>query len=70
MPEQLDLKEILKRNPQVDQKKLEEARALLRELRQTGTRGAGYNLAPPFERRRASSTDCAGDSRTVHLTRP
>ena len=49
------LKELLERNPQVDAKQLQQAMDALRRLRRAGFRKHhGYNLLPPFTRRRSN----------------
>jgi hypothetical protein len=52
-----DIKKILKRNPGIDPEKLAEARKLLESLRKRGLKRPVYNLASPFERRRASPSE-------------
>jgi len=54
MPECIDLDDILKANPQLSPESLEEYRAMLRQLRASGTKSRGYNLAPPYGGKRAS----------------
>lgn len=72
MSERFDLEEILARNPQIDPEKLEEAREMLRRLRERGVRRKGYDLATPFGGHRASVQDDTGanDPRLVRLRRP
>ena len=48
MPKHIDLEELLARNPQIDPKRLDEARELHRRLRERGVRRKGYDLAHPF----------------------
>jgi hypothetical protein len=55
--EEIDLEEVLSRNPQVDREKLQESRALLRDLRERGTRRKRYELDGPFGGERASVRD-------------
>ena len=49
----LDLKKVLKKNPQVDVKKLTEVQALMKKLQKLGIRKREYRLALPYSRRRA-----------------
>jgi hypothetical protein len=71
MPEHLELEDILALNPQVDEQLLEQARELLRKIRQGGIKKHGYNLASPYTKRygpvgRGESLD----PRTVRVGRP
>ncbi len=71
MPSQIDLDEILARNPGVNREQLEEATKLFQELREQGVGRKGYDLAPPAGGHRAVVRDDARtDSRVVRLTRP
>ncbi len=69
MPDRIDIEEILRLNPHIDQKQLEEAIELRQKLRERGVRGAKYRLAPPFSGRRVSVRGVEGedDPRTIHL---
>jgi hypothetical protein len=68
MPEELDLKKILKDNPQVDVRQLQEGIELAEELREAGMPARGYRLPPPFARKRAEVVDSPSeDPRTIHL---
>lgn len=68
LPENLD--ELIEANPQVDAQQLEEARELLRRLREIRGRGAPYELIPPGAGRRFVVGDNPErDPRTVHLRR-
>jgi hypothetical protein len=53
MPTQINLKQILKDNPQVDAQFLKSVRKLRKQVRKFRTAGTGYKLALPFERRQA-----------------
>lgn len=71
MPGRFDPDEILARNPQIDQARLEEARDMLRRLREKGVRRKGYDLAPPFGGRRAVVKDKSrAEPRQVRARRP
>jgi hypothetical protein len=71
MPEPIDLDEVLANNPQIDPDKLDEARELLRRLREKGVRPRGYGLAPPFGGRRAiAKDDGRADSRPLRARHP
>jgi hypothetical protein len=71
MPEKPDLEELLAANPHVDPEELERAREILRKLRASGVRGAGYRLAPPYSGRRVSvREDAENDPRRVRLRQP
>ncbi len=73
MPGQVTLDEILSRNPRIDEEELEEARELLRQLRERGVRRKGYDLAPPFGGHRAAVRDARDngtDPRLVRLRKP
>ena len=66
MAKKLNLEEILKNNPRVNADRLQRSRELRKRLRAAGVRGAGYNLALPFERRRVrAGTQGEEDPRTV-----
>ncbi len=69
MPEKLVLEEILKKNPKIDRKKLQEALDLAEKLRRLGLCRRGYRLATPFNRKQVRVPD-EFDSRTVKLYRP
>lgn len=49
MSKELDLKDILARNPQIDPNRLERTAELLNRLAKMGLRRKEYNLAFPFE---------------------
>lgn len=64
------IEEILALNPRIDEEKFEEAREILRKLRDNRTSRTGYRLPPPFTRRRVSVGEGDSvDSRTIHLRR-
>lgn len=66
----LDFDEILSRNPRINQDQLEQARAMLRRLREHGLQRKGYDLAPPFGRYRVSVQDNArGEPRLIRPSR-
>ena len=54
MPELPDLEDIIKSNPDVDPKKLREARKLHRLLQEKRAEGGRYRIASPMDRHRAS----------------
>ncbi len=68
MPELPDLEKVIKANPNVDPRKLKEARELHRQLREKRAQGGSYRISPPMGRRRVSvSEEEANDPRTVQL---
>jgi hypothetical protein len=67
MTKKLDLDELLRRNPHVDQGKLQEGRELAEKLREAGVKGKGYHLASPGEHRKAQVVDTKGERNAVHL---
>jgi hypothetical protein len=68
MVKRVDMDAILKANPHIRRKDLEDYRDALRELRSRGLLGHGYRLAPPFAGRRVSvEGDADQDPRTVEL---
>ena len=70
MPQKLDIKKILKRNPQVSTAVLGEASKLAQELRKLGLTKRGYRLASPSARGRIHMADEAdSDPRTIKLHR-
>ncbi len=70
MPQKLDIKKILKKNPQVSTAPLEEASKLAQEVRKLGLIRRGYRLASPSTRGRIHTTDEAdSDPRTIKLHR-
>ena len=70
MAEHPTVEEILTTNPQIDEEKLEEAREILRKLREGRVGRAGYKLGTPFLRRRILVGDRdREDSRTIRLGR-
>ncbi len=63
--------DILRQNPQVDRDELNEARDMLRRLREQGAHRKEYDLVPPFGGRRVTVLDDARtDSRPVRVRRP
>jgi hypothetical protein len=68
MPHSPSVEDIIKSNPDVDPKQLEEGRELLQKMRHNRTKGSRYKIVPPSARRRAVVGDEAeSDPRTVHL---
>jgi len=65
----MTLKEIIKKNPNIDEKKLKESMDLSDELRKHGVTPRGYGLASPFGSRKAVVVDTKEEKRTSHLTR-
>ncbi len=62
--------EILALNPHIDEEKLEEARGILRKLRDSRARKSGHSPTPPFVRRPILIGERDNvDSRTVRLRR-
>ena len=69
MLKKADLKEILKKNPHVYQKDLEEYQILSKELSKAGIQPRGYQLAPPFVRHHIKDdSEEELDHRTINLT--
>lgn len=69
MPKEVDLGEILDRNPQVDPDRLEHTMETLRRLHEKGFRRKEYELASPFGGRRVSVQDgTRREPRLGHLT--
>jgi len=68
MHRDIDISKILKANPQIDPRDLEEARKMLSKLRESGVKRSEYKLVPPFAGRRASVKEDAGkDRRAIRL---
>lgn len=63
----LNIRQIAKRNPRVDLKKLTESMKIGKTLRRSGTTVQRDRLASPFERRRVVVTYPHEDPRTVRL---
>lgn len=57
MPEQVDLKELLRKNPKVDVDELTRGLQMGQDLRRTGVRGRQNRFSFPFTRRRAKLLD-------------
>lgn len=68
MHKQVDLKDILKKNPHINKEDLARNQDLAKELRKMGAQPRGYRLAPPFERKRAPIGKEDDDPRTIDLT--
>jgi len=60
-------KEILRKNPSITKEDIRESRVLVDEMQKEGIEPRGYQLLPPFERRRAK-TCIEEDPRTIDLT--
>lgn len=68
MAELPNVDELIRSNPNIDPRQLEKGRELLRKLRESGARGAGYRLASPINRRRVLiGGEPTKDSRIVQL---
>ncbi len=62
------LDSIIKNNPQIDLKHIDENEKLHNELKKLGVSERGYKLASPFERKRVQKIDNPfEDSKTLHL---
>lgn len=61
MPKKIELDAIIKGNPQVDLEKLREGIELSKELQNRGVTARGYELPPPYARKRAEVVDNAFD---------
>lgn len=67
-PKEISLDKILKQNPHIRREELEENSSLNEELRQAGIHRRGYQLAPPFARRRVLAGEPEKpDPRTINL---
>ena len=69
MPKKIDIKTILKNNPQIDIKKLKKGCKLSEELQNMGLEKKKYELATPYSRKRVVVEDSNEDPRTTHLCR-
>ncbi len=67
MSRKINLKKILKNNPHISKKDLDENRSLFEELRKAGVQPRGYQLAPPFTRRYAAGEEEKPDPRAIKL---
>ena len=65
----ITMKEIMDKNPNINEKLLKESMDLSDELRSHGISGRGYGLVPPFAGKKAKAVDSKEDKRTIHLTR-
>jgi hypothetical protein len=52
MPKVIDKKELLRLNPHIDRKKLQESLLITEQLADSGVKMSEYHLASPFSRRR------------------
>lgn len=66
---EVDVQEIVKKNPQVDTEELRRGQELSRRLKEAGLKKSGYGLATLDERRRATVIDSKGNRNKVHLRR-
>lgn len=70
MPKKIELSDIIKNNPHIDQKRLSESMEALEKLRNSGVSGRRYELVPPQGGRRAHVADNSPDDpRITHLKR-
>jgi hypothetical protein len=67
MPDKLDTKEVIKTNPGIDGRQLEDVVEALKLLRSSGISRPAYNIMPPFSRRPARQPE--QDPRAVHIRR-
>jgi exonuclease VII large subunit len=67
--QQMTIKEIIKKNPKIDEKKLKESMELSDKLRSHGISARGYSLVLPFAGKKVQAVDSKEDKRTIHLTR-
>ena len=68
MPKEFNLEDILKNNPSIRREDLEANELLAKQLREAGIKPHGYQLAQPFDRRRAKAGVNEGtDPRTINL---
>ena len=68
MVKKINLKKILETNPQVDKKQLEDTERMLENLRRTGLKKRGYQIASPNEQKHVRIDDKAlMESRAIHL---
>lgn len=68
MLKKVDIKTILRKNPQVDKRQLDVLQRLADELRALGIDRPGYRLASPVDCKRAKVDDTL-DHRTIRLHR-
>jgi hypothetical protein len=70
MSEFPSVEEILALNPHINKEEFEKAREVLQKLQKGRTKGSGYGLLPPFERRHITVGEGDKmDRRTIHLKR-
>lgn len=67
MAGQFDLDDILARNPHIDPGQVEEAKALLRHLKEAGVQRKGYTIGPQFGRRARVKGEGRTDPRVIRL---
>jgi hypothetical protein len=53
----IDVNELLKKNPGVDRAEFERVSEMIRRFRESGGVKKGYNLAPPHQRTRVGDAD-------------
>ncbi len=63
----VDLQKLLEVNTNVDVAQVKEAFKALKELRNAGVVGDGYNLMPPFTRRRVGQHEADEHPRSFRL---
>ena len=63
----LDLDDILKMNPQVDESELKKSLDFSEGLREAGLEAVGYRLASPLDSRRLRIAETKGQRRAVYL---
>ena len=69
MKKKIDLKGILKKNPNINVRDLEKYRILSEELRKTGLKPRDYQLATPYSLRNDETDNIDEvDQRTLNLT--
>jgi hypothetical protein len=64
----MTVRDILKKNPQIDANELKRNQALAEELSRMGMQRRGYQLPPLFERRRVMVCDDNDDPRVINLS--
>lgn len=57
MPEPIDLKKVIRKNPAINEKQLQEVSTVLKLLKEHGVKGAEYNIIPPFSRQPAQASE-------------
>ena len=67
MTKSIDLQDIIKKNPYVNLKKLQEGLELSKKIRALGIQKTGYRLASPAERRRVIVVGTKSERQIVRL---